>query len=46
MKILGVNTSHNCSFAIIQQGKVKKYYEEDRLNKIKHLLIMIKTTNI
>tara|TARA_R100001086_G_scaffold58458_2_gene26754 strand:+ start:357 stop:1241 length:885 start_codon:yes stop_codon:yes gene_type:complete len=35
MKILGVNTSHNCSFAIIDQGKVKKYYEEERLNKIK-----------
>jgi len=36
MKVLGVNISHNCSFAVIENGILKEYYEEDRFNKIKH----------
>ena len=35
-KILGVNISHNCSFAYLENGVLKEYYEEDRFNKIKH----------
>jgi carbamoyltransferase len=35
-KILGVNLSHNCSFAYLKDGVLKEYYEEDRFNKIKH----------
>ena len=35
-KILGINTSHNCSFAYFEDGILKEYYEEDRFNKIKH----------
>ena len=34
-KILGINTSHNCSFAYFEDGVLKEYYEEDRFNKIK-----------
>jgi|TARA_R100000084_G_scaffold36363_1_gene14586 predicted NodU family carbamoyl transferase len=35
-KILGVNISHNCSFAYFEDNILKEYYEEDRFNKIKH----------
>ncbi len=35
-KILGVNISHNCSFAYFEDNVLKEYYEEDRFNKIKH----------
>ena len=35
-KILGVNTSHNCSFAVLTDNILTEYYEEDRFNKIKH----------
>ena len=35
-KILGINTSHNCSFAYFKDGILKEYYEEDRFNKIKN----------
>jgi|TARA_R100001086_G_C11794303_1_gene247136 carbamoyltransferase len=35
-KTLGVNLSHNCSFAFFENNKLKEYYEEDRFNKIKH----------
>tara|TARA_R110000824_G_scaffold163695_1_gene339444 strand:+ start:94 stop:1014 length:921 start_codon:yes stop_codon:yes gene_type:complete len=35
-KILGINTSHNCSFAYFEDGILKEYYEEDRFNKIKN----------
>ena len=35
-KILGVNISHNVSFAYFENGILKEYYEEDRFNKIKH----------
>tara|TARA_R100001015_G_C4629358_1_gene190150 strand:+ start:1587 stop:2501 length:915 start_codon:yes stop_codon:yes gene_type:complete len=34
-KILGINISHNCSFAFFKNGILKEYYEEDRFNKIK-----------
>lgn len=34
-KILGVNISHHCSFAYMEDGVLKEYYEEDRFNKIK-----------
>jgi predicted NodU family carbamoyl transferase len=35
-KTLGINTSHNCSFAYFENDILKQYYEEDRFNKIKH----------
>ena len=35
-KILGINISHNCSFAYFENRTLKEYYEEDRFNKIKH----------
>jgi len=35
-KTLGVNISHNVSFAYFENGILKEYYEEDRFNKIKH----------
>jgi len=35
-KILGVNISHNCSFAYFENNILKEYYEEDRFNKEKH----------
>jgi predicted NodU family carbamoyl transferase len=35
-KTLGINTSHNCSFAYFENDILKEYYEEDRFNKIKH----------
>jgi predicted NodU family carbamoyl transferase len=34
-KVLGVNISHNCSFAYFEDKVLKEYYEEDRFNKIK-----------
>ena len=37
-KILGVNISHNCSFAYFENNILKEYYEEDRFNKIKNYL--------
>jgi len=36
MKVLGVNISHNCSFAYFENKILKQYYEEDRFNKIKN----------
>jgi predicted NodU family carbamoyl transferase len=36
MKVLGINISHNASIALYANNKIKKYYEEDRFNKIKH----------
>jgi len=36
MKVLGVNFSHNCSFAYMENGVLKEYYEEDRFNKVKN----------
>ena len=35
-KTLGINTSHNCSFAYFENDILKEYYEEDRFNKIKY----------
>lgn len=35
-KILGVNISHNVSFALFEDGVLKEFYEEDRFNKIKN----------
>ena len=35
-KTLGVNISHNCSFAYFENDVLKEYYEEDRFNKLKH----------
>ena len=35
-KILGVNISHNCSFAYFENNILKEYYEEDRFNKQKN----------
>ena len=35
-KILGINFSHNCSFAYFENNVLKEYYEEDRFNKIKN----------
>ena len=34
-KILGINISHNCSFAYFEDQTLKEYYEEDRFNLIK-----------
>ncbi len=34
-KILGINISHNCSFAFLENGILKEYYEEERFNHIK-----------
>lgn len=44
-KILGINTSHNCSFAYFENGILKEYYEEDRFNKIKHFIPLIDPFN-
>ena len=35
-KTLGINTSHNCSFAYFENDILKQYYEEDRFNKKKY----------
>jgi len=35
-KILGVNISHNVSFALFEDNVLKEFYEEDRFNKIKN----------
>ena len=35
-KTLGINISHNCSFAYFENNILKEYYEEDRFNKIKN----------
>jgi len=35
-KTLGINISHNCSFAYFENDILKQYYEEDRFNKIKN----------
>jgi len=35
-KILGINISHNVSFAYFENNILKEYYEEDRFNKIKN----------
>ena len=35
-KTLGVNISHNCSFAYFEDNVLRQYYEEDRFNKIKN----------
>lgn len=35
-KILGVNLSHNSSFAFFKNNTLIEYYEEDRFNKIKN----------
>jgi len=35
-KILGVNISHDVSFAYFEDNILKEYYEEARFNKIKH----------
>ena len=37
-KTLGVNISHNCSFAYFENNILKEYYEEDRFNKIKNYM--------
>jgi predicted NodU family carbamoyl transferase len=34
--ILGINISHNCSFAYFQNNTLKEHYGEDRFNKIKN----------
>lgn len=35
-KILGINISHNVSFAYFEDKVLKEYYEEERFNKIKN----------
>jgi|TARA_R100001463_G_scaffold30506_2_gene69319 predicted NodU family carbamoyl transferase len=35
-RILGINISHNVSFALFEDGVLKEFYEEDRFNKIKN----------
>jgi len=35
-KTLGINISHNVSFSYFENDVLKKYYEEDRFNKIKN----------
>lgn len=37
MKIVGVNISHDVSVCLLDNGKLKKFYHEDRLQKVKHL---------
>lgn len=37
-KTLGVNISHNVSFAYFEDNVLKEYYEEDRFNKIKNFM--------
>ena len=37
-KTLGVNISHNVSFAYFENDVLKEYYEEDRFNKIKNFM--------
>ena len=37
-KVLGVNISHNCSFAYFEDNVLKEYYEEDRFNKMKYFI--------
>jgi len=38
VKTLGINISHNVSFAYFEDNILKEYYEEDRFNKIKHFV--------
>jgi len=35
-RILGINISHNVSFALFEENVLKEFYEEDRFNKIKN----------
>ena len=43
-KVLGVNISHNCSFAYFENNILKEYYEEDRFNKQKNWEPMVDET--
>lgn len=36
MKVLGINTSHDPSIALCEDGKITQYYEEVRFKKIKY----------
>lgn len=37
MKIIGVNISHDLSICLLDNGKLRKFYHEDRIQKVKHL---------
>lgn len=36
MKILGINISHHMSYCVVEDGEVKSFLNEERLNKQKH----------
>ena len=36
MKILGINISHHMSYCVVENGEVKSFLNEERLNKQKH----------
>ena len=38
--VLGVNTSHDTSVAVIQDGEVKAVYEEERSRRSKYLSLI------
>lgn len=45
LKILGINISHNMSYCVIENGKIKSFLNEERLNKQKHFCPTLKTFN-
>ncbi len=45
MKILGINISHHMSYCLIEDGKIKFFLNEERLNKQKHFGPTLKTFN-
>ena len=45
MKILGINISHHMSYCVVEDGKVKSFLSEERLNKQKHFGPTLKSFN-
>ena len=45
MKILGINISHHMSYCLIEDGKIKFFLNEERLNKQKHFGPTLETFN-
>ena len=45
MKILGINISHHMSYCVVEDGKVKSFLNEERLNKQKHFGPTLKSFN-
>ena len=45
MKILGINISHHMSYCVVENGEVKSFLNEERLNKQKHFGPTLETFN-